>query len=434
MPFASNNNAVLIDGCDNLENLSVLLEVTEDVATTDGGGWSFQLNCYPPGGEYCQTSPVTWMQYIVYVQGGNLSYEVQYWATGQSTWPTGYTPQPGTAPWLPCWANDYYLSAPFATISGDTLPRESTLQIALTTDGSGGVTQVDFTYTDPDDNAHPASFTVPAQAVHPIVACELNLVGPGGGSGATFTQGLTNSRGIIYYSISTGQLSVQTGGAGSACGEAGVITAETSNMSYSDISGAPGSTVTQILQQPIDCSIDSLFARDPAPLGAMRRLRDGEISPHPAGRWLIDTLDRHAADLAVLVANGDGDIAQDARDLLGEATRIAGEGRVFDAGTLDRALELLRRAAGRLPASMHEVAPAGQTLLESLRGRTLEEGLRRASTTIRPRAAAAQRPREPCAERLARRVSELEERISALEAREAASSRRPPRRGPAADR
>jgi hypothetical protein len=36
MPYASNNNAVLIDNCNNLQNLSVLLEVTEDIATTNG--------------------------------------------------------------------------------------------------------------------------------------------------------------------------------------------------------------------------------------------------------------------------------------------------------------------------------------------------------------------------------------------------------------
>ncbi len=220
MPYASNNNAVLISGCSNLQNLSVLLEVTEDLATTDGSGWSFQLQCYPPPGQYCQTSQVNIFQYIVYVQGGNLAYEIQYWAGGVSTWPPNYKPQPNTTPWLPCWANDYYLSSPFASISGDTLPHESKLQIQLGTNSSG-VDNVTFSYTDPNGNVHsPPAFKPPA--VHPIVACELNLVGPGGGSNANFTLGLTNSRGIIYYSVSSGQLSVQSGGPGSACGEAGL--------------------------------------------------------------------------------------------------------------------------------------------------------------------------------------------------------------------
>jgi hypothetical protein len=57
MPYSSNNNAVLIDGCNNLQNLSVLLEVTEDISTTAGSGWSLQLNCYPPAGEYLPDQP-----------------------------------------------------------------------------------------------------------------------------------------------------------------------------------------------------------------------------------------------------------------------------------------------------------------------------------------------------------------------------------------
>jgi hypothetical protein len=383
MPYASNNNVVLIDGCNKLQNLSVLLEVTEDVATTAGSGWSFQLNCYPPAGEYCQTSQVNVFQYIVYVQGGNLSYEIQYWAGGASVWPPNYTPQPNTTPWLPCWANDYFLSSPFASINGDTLPRQSTLQIALGTNASGGVTSVTFTYNDPDGNSHSTVFNPPA--VHPIVACELNLVGPGGSANANFTQGLTNSRGIIYYSISSGQLSVQTGGPGAACGEAGYFTAETSNMSYSDINGAPASTVTQILQQPVSCAIDNLFAGDRAQLGGMQQIRDLEVAQHSAGQWLIEILERHSADLALLVASDEGDLARTALDLLTKAAHTTRQGRVFDDTTVDDALKVLGQASCKLPPSMQGVGPAMATVIESLRGKTLQDGLKAASKTILPR-------------------------------------------------
>ena len=383
MPYASNNNAVLIDGCNNLLNLSVLLEVTEDVATTDGSGWSFQLNCYPPAGDYCQTSQVNIFQYIVYVQGGSLSYEVQYWSGGTSTWvPPSYNPQPGTTPWLPCWANDYFLTN-FASIGGDTLPRQSTLQIALGTDNSGNVASVTFTYTDPDGNVQSAVFNPPA--LHPIVACEVNLVGPGNNSNANFTQGLLNSRGIIYYSVSSGQLSVQNGGPGSACGEQGYFTAETSNMSYSDINGAPASTVTQILQQPVSCAVGSLFAGDAARLGEMRQTRDEGIARYPAGRWIIEVLDRHSADLALLLASDEGELTRTARDLLSRALHSARHQGVFSDDTVDEALGVLGRVSGKLPPSMGGVAPAFATILDSLRGRTLEEGLKVASKTILPR-------------------------------------------------
>ena len=75
------------------------------------------------------------------------------------------------------------------------------------------MTTATFTYTDPDVNEHTGVYQLPA--VHPISAFELNFVGPPGGA-ANFTQGITNSRGIIYYSLSSGQLSVQNGGAGAA--------------------------------------------------------------------------------------------------------------------------------------------------------------------------------------------------------------------------
>jgi hypothetical protein len=383
MPYASNNNAVLIDNCNNLKNLTVLLEITEDLATTNGGGWSLQLNAYAPPGQYCQASQVNVFQYIVIVQNGILQYYIQYWAAGTSTWPSGYNPQPGTTPWLPCWAHDYGTAPVFATgIHADTLPRESKLQIALGTNDDGGVKTATFTYTDPNDNAQTGVWKAPA--VHPIVAFELNFVGAPGGT-ATFTQGILNSRGIIYYSISSGKLAVQSGGPGSACGEANAGTTETSNMSYSDINDAPGSTVTQILQQPIPCALNSMFKRDQAHLDEMKQLRDLEITKYPAGQWLIEILDRHPADLALIFASDEGDLAQRARDLLTKAVHTVRERRVFDDTTVDDALKVLAQVSCKLPPSMQGVGSASATIIKSLRGRTFEDGLKEASKTIRPR-------------------------------------------------
>jgi hypothetical protein len=387
MPYASNNNAVLIDGCNNLENLQVLLEITEDLATTDGGGWSLQLNCYAPPGQYCQTSQVNWLQFIVIAQGGSLAYYIQYWAIGASTWPTGYNPVAGTSPWLPCWAHDFGYAPVFASISGDTLPRQSLLKIALATDGNGGVTTATFTYTDPDVNDHVGVWQAPA--VHPISAFELNFVGPPGGA-ANFTQGLTNSRGILFYTVSSGQLSVQSGGVGAACGETPTITAETSNMTYSDIAGAPAGTVTQMLQQPVSCAINALVS-DQSHLGEMKQLRNLEIVKYPAGQWLMEVFDRHAADLALIFAAEEGGLGRSARELLTKAAHAAREGRVFDDSTIDEALKVLGQVSCKLPPSMIGVGPAGATVLRSLRGRTLQDGLREASRTIRPRFKAARR-------------------------------------------
>jgi hypothetical protein len=416
MTYASNSNAVLIDNCNNLENLSVLLEVTEDVATTDGSGWSLQLNCYPPAGEYCQTSQVNIFQYIVIVQGGSLNYYIQYWSGGApSTWPSGYTPEPGTTPWLPCWPYDYGTAPQFATINGDTLPSRSKLNIALGTNDAGGVTTATFTYTDPNGTDQVGTFELPA--VHPIVAFQLNFVGPPGGT-ANFTQGLTNSRGIIYYSISSGQLSAQNGGPGAACGEQGYGTAETSNMSYSDINGAPASTVTQILQQPVSCAVNNLFKGEQAKLGEMQQIRDSQVAQYPAGQWLLEVLDRHSADLAVLLASDKGDLPRIARDLLTEAAHTARQGGVFKSTTIDDALKMLQQVSCQLPPSMTGIGQAGATVLESLRGKTIDDGLKAASKTILPRfPTPQQQPCQKCYERLAERVAALEERVKRLESR-----------------
>ena len=62
-----------------------------------------------------------------------------------------------------------------------------------------------------------------------------------------------------------------------------MLTAETSNLTYSDIAGAPAGTVTQMLQQPVSCAIDNLFEEDKVPLGEMKQLRDLQIAKYRRG-------------------------------------------------------------------------------------------------------------------------------------------------------
>lgn len=246
MAYPSNYNAVLFNDCNTLQNLEVLVEVGSDIATINNGGWSLQLNCYPPRGQYCQTSEVNWLQYIVIVQGGVLQYYIQYWSNGASLpWPSGYTPLPGTSPWLPCWAHDYGEAFTFATrLSGDKLPSGSLLQIALATDSNDGIETATFNYIDPDGVTQKGIFAAPVAI--PINGFQLNFVGPPGGN-AIFTPSVPVA--LIRYSVSSGELSVVNYDAEPAC--VGVfITGESSNLIYSDIIGAPGSTVTQTLLQP----------------------------------------------------------------------------------------------------------------------------------------------------------------------------------------
>jgi hypothetical protein len=382
--YRSNSNAVLFDGCKPLRNLTVLLEVTEDISTVEGNGFTLQVNCFPWPGNYVQNQQLNYLQYVVFVLSNQLWWEVQYYSVGASSWPPGYTPIPSTSPLLPCWANDYYPSA-FGPAPENKLRRQSTLQIACQTDDAAKVNLVKFDYSDPDGNVSSAQFPIPANALCPIAAFAVNLVGPGNGSHCTFTTGLTNSRGILYYSVDPGILSVQSGGLGSACGEQSFAsdTAETSNAVYSAVNDAPASTVTQTLGPAVSCAVAHLFADESAAVEQLRKVRDRQLD-EPAGAFLSEVLAQHSAALIGMFAE-DPTLAAESRHLLREAARVAQEGARFDDELIDRAERLVGRAQAQVPCSMAGIPDATRTILASLRGRTLADGIAKASETIMPR-------------------------------------------------
>jgi hypothetical protein len=385
--YQSASNAVLSDGCTPLRNLTVLLKVTEDISTVEGNGFSLQLNCFPPPGIYVQYQQLNYLQYVVIVMRNELWWTVQYWSVGApASWPPGYKPIPGTVPVLPGWANEQ-LTTGFGPAPGNMLRRGSTLQIACQTDGDSNVSLARFEYSDPDGSASAAAFAIPLPPLAhcPIAAFTVNLVGPGNGASCTFTTGPTTSRGILYYSVDPGTLSVQSGGPGSACGEQSFTsdTGETSNAVYSDVNGAPASTVTQTLGPMADCAITHLFAGESAAAQRMRKVRDQQLNA-PAGAFLSEVLARHSAQLVGMLAD-DPALAAESRDLLGEAARVAQEGARFDDQLIDRAERLLGRAQPLIPCSMAGIPDATRTILESLRGRTLADGIAKASKTIMPR-------------------------------------------------
>ena len=125
--LAGANNAVLINNCQNLSNLTVQLQVTEDFITLEDTRFSVQLNCYPQIGAITPNSTqgttfqgevvgqLEWFQYVLIIGNNSASFEIQYWAHAKSfqnagpggnppeiRWPPGYTPNPlNTSPWLP---------------------------------------------------------------------------------------------------------------------------------------------------------------------------------------------------------------------------------------------------------------------------------------------------------------------------------------------
>jgi hypothetical protein len=256
MDFFSNNNVMLIDNCKNLNNVTVNLALTEDLVIFGDGGFSLQLNAYPPTGQLSQGQQLTWFQYSLYVQGGSLNYQIQYWAGNAVPWPPGYVPNPpNTKPYLPVLPNDYTLT-PFGPASSNHIARGSEIKIALSTDTAGNVTSALFNVTDPSGKTASATFPFPAGAQYPICAFQVNLVGPGSLTDATLVSGA----GIFTYSVSSGSLADQGGGPGSACGEWAGFTGELSNAVYGPLTPQSGSRVSQSLslvsQGPLTGSLD----------------------------------------------------------------------------------------------------------------------------------------------------------------------------------
>jgi hypothetical protein len=76
----SSNNAVLVNNCQNLQNLTVTLNVTEDLVTLGNTRFSLQLNCYPQIGSKAPNftpetgdSSLTWFQYVVIVENSQVT-------------------------------------------------------------------------------------------------------------------------------------------------------------------------------------------------------------------------------------------------------------------------------------------------------------------------------------------------------------------------
>jgi hypothetical protein len=247
--FSSNDNAILINNCANLENLTVTLTVTEDLITVGDTGFSMQVNSYPPAGQTAQGSPLWWFQYIIHVSEGSLWWEHQYWANASSyapgqLWPPGYTPNPpNTTPWLPVFSNDDTLIS-FGSVTNNRILAGSVMQIALTTDSNANVEKMTFTVTDPNGNVSSGHFDVPQYGLFPIAGFELNVVsGPLAGGQTTFTSG----SGVLTYTVSSGTLAPQPGGPGTMCGQSNIWTAEQSNAVYGEITPSAGSTLSQSL-------------------------------------------------------------------------------------------------------------------------------------------------------------------------------------------
>ncbi|MGH9345179.1 MAG: hypothetical protein ACRD19_15645 [Terriglobia bacterium] len=247
--LGGSNNTNLVNGCQNLDNLTVTLQVTQDLTTWGNKGFSLQLNSYPQPGLTSQGEPLDWFQYMIYVLDNQLSWEIQYWAHAKSysstmLWPPGYTPNPPyTSPWLPVISNDFTLT-PFGQAPSNQIPAGSIMQIQLTSDVSGNVTRATFKVTDRSGHVSSGQYTFAPGAIFPIYGFQVDIVGPGGGQSTTFTSGA----GTLSYSVSQGTLAIQDASTG--CGGSQPSTGEQSNTLYGEVTPASGATVSQSLYVP----------------------------------------------------------------------------------------------------------------------------------------------------------------------------------------
>jgi hypothetical protein len=220
------------------------LDVSEDLVTSQNGGFSLQLNALPPPGVTSVGLTLNWIQYVIYVSnnyGNNTAaFQWQAWANGATEWPEGQPPGT-TNPNQP--VPPFTQPKPVIThVPSNQLPKGSSLSIALTTDPSSDVvTAATFTVQLAGATGQPVTLTFPPYAQFPIAAFEVDLVGPGQFSTAMFTSGA----GQLTYSVSSGEVCAQPPGTTGVCSFPYYETGEKSNASYGPIIPNCGSLQTQ---------------------------------------------------------------------------------------------------------------------------------------------------------------------------------------------
>jgi hypothetical protein len=195
--LTGNSNYIFNQQCNPFVNpsptdagcLNVIIDVTEDIVWASGAGktqgFSFQLNCYSPKSSVC-----AWQQYVLGLRGNNIMYNVEGFAVDpenpqQSLYNVGIDN--------------------IASLPSSMIPAGYQLTIQLLCDNSNGnITQANFIVLDNEKNVV-VNMGQPVTGVYgaseadlaPIVAFELNLVGPEDSETVYLSQGA----GIITYSV-----------------------------------------------------------------------------------------------------------------------------------------------------------------------------------------------------------------------------------------
>jgi hypothetical protein len=227
--LGSNSNYFLYSpasqgGCNNLTNLTVTIDVTQDIVGSDGFG--FQVNAYSGSHDYDGAQ-----QYLITLNpDGQLYAAVDNWHNGSTQV-----------------INDF---VPMATLPGAKLPAGYTLTIALQNDAGGNITGAAYTMV--DNHGHTAGKVtlnllslnavgggkVTTADLAPIVAFQLDFVDWANGG----TTKLSSGAGAITFTASNQMTALNTE---PACVDWDYVTVETANSIYGPLPNGSSQTFTQ---------------------------------------------------------------------------------------------------------------------------------------------------------------------------------------------
>ena len=232
----SDSNYLIYNGCDQLQNVSVTIDVTQDIVwessaggTTHGSvqGFSFQLNCYSPVVTPVPAVYAVWQQFVVELGGTEL-------IGGVNAYELNPSPPPG-----PKFIPVYLSPTNLLSLPSVKIPAGYKIKLTLANDASNNITGVTFLVIDNLGNTLANQWLpVPADPA-PIIALEMNLIGPISGESSVLSSGA----GTFTYAASS-TLTALSKEPACAAGQ-GVYSGETANTIYGVLPSSWGNPLTQ---------------------------------------------------------------------------------------------------------------------------------------------------------------------------------------------
>jgi hypothetical protein len=225
--LGSNSNYILYSDCGPLTDLAITIEVTEDIVWQSSGGGSltgfgFQLNGYSPSGQL-----TAWQQYIIALINGNIIGAIENWPVSGGD--------------LIYAKFNLVIEMPILNVM---IPAGYRLRILLQDNEAGYITGAYYAVIDNNGNTVGSQTqTISSSGGHPndiapMIAFELNLVGPANGESAVLSSGA----GTIIYEASSLLTVLKKE---PPCAESSQVTGETTNSFYSTMTPGPSNILAQ---------------------------------------------------------------------------------------------------------------------------------------------------------------------------------------------